>query len=231
MYTGPELGLQIASAPVLTPLVISSSLTELNAISVVRIPCFICCCCSVAKLCLTLLQPQPARLLIHGISQARILEWVAISFSWGSLWPRDWTCVFCIGRQILYHWATWETPKYYFSSILIGVPVFALASFRVTLIHYKLYCVIFLLITLQWLPASEGGIGKTKLFTIGKLAWKLSDTEINLARSFEGVMETETLWAEKLIRDDKIEAARISYCFKNSESHSVMSDPLWPHGL
>ena len=231
MYTGPELGLQIASAPVLTPLVISSSLIELNAISVVRIPCFICCCCSVAKLYLTLLQPQPARLLIHGISQARILEWVVISFSRGSSWPRDWTYVSCIGRQILYHWATWETPKYYFSSILIGIPVFTLASFRVTLIHYKLYCVIFLLITLQWLPASEGGIGKTKLFTIGKLAWKLSDTEINVARSFEGVMETETLWAEKLIRDDKMEAARISYCFKNSENHSVTSDPLWPHGL
>ena len=28
---------------------------------------------------------------VHGISQARILEWVAISFSKGSSWPRDWT--------------------------------------------------------------------------------------------------------------------------------------------
>ena len=25
----------------------------------------------------------------------------------GIFWPRDWTRVFCIGRQILYHWATW----------------------------------------------------------------------------------------------------------------------------
>ena len=25
--------------------------------------------------------------------------------------PRDWTHVFCIDRQILYHWATWETHK------------------------------------------------------------------------------------------------------------------------
>ena len=33
---------------------------------------------------------------VHGISQARILEWVAISFSMGSSWPRDETCVFCI---------------------------------------------------------------------------------------------------------------------------------------
>ena len=45
---------------------------------------------------------------VLGISQARILEWVAISSSRGSSWPRDWTRVSCIGRQILYHWVTWE---------------------------------------------------------------------------------------------------------------------------
>ena len=32
----------------------------------------------------------------HGIFQARVLEWVAISFSRGSSWPRDWTRVSCI---------------------------------------------------------------------------------------------------------------------------------------
>ena len=40
---------------------------------------------------------------VHGISQARILEWVAISFSRGSSWSRDRTCFSCIGRWILYH--------------------------------------------------------------------------------------------------------------------------------
>ena len=48
---------------------------------------------------------------VHGISQVRILEWVAISFSRGSSWPRDWTWVSyisCIGKQILYHRVTWE---------------------------------------------------------------------------------------------------------------------------
>ena len=47
--------------------------------------------------------------------QARILEWVAIFFSRGSSWPSDGTrvsCVFCIGRQILYHCATWEAVSY-----------------------------------------------------------------------------------------------------------------------
>jgi len=40
---------------------------------------------------------------VLGISQARILEWVATSFSRGSSWPRDRTCVFCTGMKILYH--------------------------------------------------------------------------------------------------------------------------------
>ena len=43
---------------------------------------------------------------VHGILQSRIMEWVAISFSSGSSGLRDKTCVCCIGRWILYHWAT-----------------------------------------------------------------------------------------------------------------------------
>ena len=44
--------------------------------------------------------------ILHGILQARILEWVAISFSRASSWPRDWNCVSyisCTGRRVLYH--------------------------------------------------------------------------------------------------------------------------------
>ena len=40
---------------------------------------------------------------VHKIFQARLLEWVAMSFSRGSSQPRDRTCVSCIGRWILYH--------------------------------------------------------------------------------------------------------------------------------
>ena len=43
-----------------------------------------------------------------GIFQARILEWVAISSFRGSSQPRDQIHVFWIGKQILYHWTTWE---------------------------------------------------------------------------------------------------------------------------
>ena len=41
--------------------------------------------------------------LSMGFFQARILEWVAISFSRGSSLPRDWTHTSC--RGIVYHWA------------------------------------------------------------------------------------------------------------------------------
>ena len=53
---------------------------------------------------------------VHGILQARILEWLAISSSRGASWCRDQAPVpwgFCIGRQILYHWVTWEVPSVY----------------------------------------------------------------------------------------------------------------------
>ena len=45
---------------------------------------------------------------VRGILQARILEWVPVSFSRGSSRPRDGTCVSCFGRWILYHWASRE---------------------------------------------------------------------------------------------------------------------------
>ena len=61
--------------------------------------------------CVDFLQPHrlgPPGSSVHGISQARILEWVFISSSSGSSKPRDWTHISWIGRQILYHCATWE---------------------------------------------------------------------------------------------------------------------------
>ena len=49
---------------------------------------------------------RPPGYSVHRVFQARILEWVAISYSRGSSWSRSWTCVSCvswIGRWILYH--------------------------------------------------------------------------------------------------------------------------------
>ena len=47
--------------------------------------------------------------IVHGILQARILEWVAIPFSRGSSKPRDQTQVFCITGGFFTSWATRES--------------------------------------------------------------------------------------------------------------------------
>ena len=50
---------------------------------------------------------------LHGILQARILDWVAMPSSRGSSRPRDGTLVSyvsCTGRRVLYHRTTWEAP-------------------------------------------------------------------------------------------------------------------------
>ena len=48
---------------------------------------------------------------VHGIFQARRLQWVAVSFSGGSSQPRDRTRESCIGRQMLHHFATWGAGR------------------------------------------------------------------------------------------------------------------------
>ena len=59
----------------------------------------------VAQLCLTLCDlmacSQPGS-FVHGILQARILERVAISFSRGSAWPRNWTHVSCLQADFFF---------------------------------------------------------------------------------------------------------------------------------
>ena len=71
---------------------------------------YILCGSLVIQLC-----PIPCNLMdcsipgssVHGISQARILEWVAISSSRGSSWPRDLTHISCIAGRFF----TTEPPE------------------------------------------------------------------------------------------------------------------------
>ena len=51
------------------------------------------------QLCPTLCSSSPLGSSVHGIFQARILEWVAMPSFRGSSQPRDWTCILC-----LLHW-------------------------------------------------------------------------------------------------------------------------------
>ena len=75
------------------------------------------CVCSIVQSSPTLCDLMDCSLpgsSVHGIFHARTLEWVVISYSRGSYWPRDWTCVSCIsfiGRWILYYWRHLGSPK------------------------------------------------------------------------------------------------------------------------
>ena len=65
-----------------------------------------CTCAMLLQSCLTLcdsMDCSPPGSSVHGILQARILEWVTMPSSTGSSQPGDQTCVSyvsCIGRQV-----------------------------------------------------------------------------------------------------------------------------------
>ena len=64
--------------------------------------------------CMTLCHPvdcSPPGSSVHGILQARILEWVAVSFSRGSSQSRGWTWVSSIAGRFLTIWATGEVTS------------------------------------------------------------------------------------------------------------------------
>ena len=70
--------------------------------------------------CLTLYDPMdysPPGFSVHKTLQARIPEGVVKLSSRASFWPRDWICISCTGRRVLYHkyhlaiWATKERKK------------------------------------------------------------------------------------------------------------------------
>ena len=70
-------------------------------------------CMLVTLSCPTLCDPLDCSLpgsFVHGIFQARILKWVAISSHSGSSLPRDWTHVSCIASRFFTHWAIGEAP-------------------------------------------------------------------------------------------------------------------------
>ena len=99
-----------------------ASSVPLDQISTINIFCYYYCCLFVVSVnwiwkekkkvtqsCLTLCDPMDYT--VHGILQARILEWVVFSFSRGSSEPRDQTQVSCIADTFFTSWATREAQE------------------------------------------------------------------------------------------------------------------------
>ena len=77
---------------------------------------------------------SPSGFSARGISQARILEWVAIPFSRASSWPRDWTRVSCI-RSEFFTIEPWGKP-----SLVLVVEYIFLIWLCVLLQHLIFWC-------------------------------------------------------------------------------------------
>ena len=70
---------------------------------------YVCVCVLVAQSCLILCNPMNCSLpgsSVHGILQARILQWVIVLFSRGSSWPKNRTQVSRIAGGFFTIWAT-----------------------------------------------------------------------------------------------------------------------------
>ena len=81
----------------------------------------------VAQSCLTLCDPMDCSLpgpSVHGILQARILEWVAMLFSLGSSRPRDQTCVSCMAGRFFTLLSHQGSPFTFSSMLLCAHQVF-----------------------------------------------------------------------------------------------------------
>ena len=71
-------------------------------------------CVLAVQLCPTVCDPMDCSRpgsSVHGILQARILEWVAIPFSTESFWSRNRTEVSCIAGRFFIVWATREAHR------------------------------------------------------------------------------------------------------------------------
>ena len=79
---------------------------------------------------------------VHGILQARTLEWVAIRFSRESFWRRDWTWVSCVVGIFFTVWATKEKiylHRYRVPDCVLGIVLRVIHRYPVCLFLILIY--------------------------------------------------------------------------------------------
>ena len=78
---------------------------------------------------------SPPGSFVHGILQARLLNWVAIPFSGVSSWPRDWARVSYIAGRFFTIWATREDLRMAIIKIYTDSKCFRACEEKETLMH------------------------------------------------------------------------------------------------
>ena len=110
----------------------------------------------VCSACQTLCSPLDCSLprsSVHGIFQARILEWAVTSSSRGSSQPKDRTwssCISCTGRWILYCWATWEALSFFKGCQITGLLICQILAWNWHLNYQFIYSASNLFISLPF---------------------------------------------------------------------------------
>ena len=93
------------------------------------------CCCLVVKLSSTLGDPidcSPQGCSVHGISQARVLEWAATSYFRGSSRSRDRTCISCTTDRFF----TTEPPGKPMGRAIVDINVLSPVSVKLLQMQY-----------------------------------------------------------------------------------------------
>ena len=80
---------------------------------------------------------QPHGRIVHGLLQARILEWVAFPFSKGSSQPRDWTQVSCIAGVFFTSWAQGKPKNTGVGSLSLLQQIFPTQESNQDLLHCR----------------------------------------------------------------------------------------------
>ena len=119
---------------------------------------------------------------VHGILQARILVWVAISFSRGSSQPRNQTQASCIAGRFFTDWATRETQRKHNLLNWEEVPVTHLKYSELFTLEYK------------WGSLSNSLSYDLQLFTFFSL-WKLCYLSTSVLQNSQSELDSEDLAA------------------------------------
>ena len=100
---------------------------------------------------------------VYGTLQARILKWVAIPFSRGSSWPRDWTWASCSASRFFTVWATRETTVLFYKWLKIELLLLLLVHWaEVSISHAPLEEITVALGRLYSLVNIQGGCTLSK---------------------------------------------------------------------